>query len=155
MTGLLLVQTALSMVLLAGAGMFGQSLYKLAAQDFGMRMAGVAVVEFEQGPNVGNRNQVLGDVLEQVRALPGVETATVIDTVPFTGFNVPPISVPGLHGAAESRRAAAVSHRLHALSSSKILDVQDRRGPRIHGGGRPRSARRHRQSNDGAAGVAG
>ena len=123
MTGLLLVQTALSMVLLAGAGMFGQSLYKLAAQDFGMRMAGVAVVEFEQGPNVGNRNQVLGDVLEQVRALPGVETATVIDTVPFTGFNVPPISVPGL------QEPPKVGGQLPFLIAStpellKILDVK-------------------------------
>jgi predicted permease len=96
MTALLLVQTTLSMVLLAGAGVFGESLYKLAAQDFGMRMEGVAVVEFEQGPTVENKNHVLGDALDRVRALPGVETATVIDTVPFTGFNVPPISVPGL-----------------------------------------------------------
>ena len=114
MTGLLLVQTALSMVLLAGAGMFGQSLYKLAAQDFGMRMAGVAVVEFEQGPNVENKNQVLGGVLEQVRALPGVETATVIDTVPFTGFNVPPISVPGLPEPPKVGGQIAVSHRVDA-----------------------------------------
>ena len=123
MTGLLLVQTALSMVLLAGAGMFGQSLYKLAAQDFGMRMAGVAVVEFEQGPNIENKNQILGGVLEQVRALPGVETATVIDTVPFTGFNVPPISVPGM------TEPPKVGGQLPFLIAStpellKILDVK-------------------------------
>ncbi|HKW01386.1 MAG TPA: ABC transporter permease [Vicinamibacterales bacterium] len=96
MTALLLVQTTLSMVLLAGAAMFGQSLYKLAGQDFGMQMDGVAVVEFEQGPSPRNRGDVFRAALDQVRALPGVETVSVIDTVPFTGFNVPPISVPGL-----------------------------------------------------------
>lgn len=95
MTALLLVQTALSMVLLAGAGMFAQSLYKLAAQDFGMDMRGVLVVQFDRGPEVPDRNAIFTRALDQIRALPGVDTVTPIDTVPFTGFNVPPISVPG------------------------------------------------------------
>jgi hypothetical protein len=47
MTGLLLVQTTLSVLLLAGAGLFGRSFYLLASQDFGMRMDGVVLVDFE------------------------------------------------------------------------------------------------------------
>src|SRR5262249_26385276 len=95
MTALLLVQTTLSMVLLAGAAMFGQSLYKLAGQDFGMKMEGVLVVQFEPGPMPKNRGDVFTASLDQIRALPGVDAVSAIDTVPFTGFNVPPISVPG------------------------------------------------------------
>jgi putative ABC transport system permease protein len=93
-TGLLVVQTALSVVLLAGAGMFGRSLYNLLAQDFGITMDGVAVVDIEPGP--GNaRGRLFDDALDRVRAIPGVGAATVIAAIPFSGFNVPPISVPG------------------------------------------------------------
>ena len=41
MTALLLVQMTLSVMLLAGAGMFGGSLYRLLSQDFGMEMSNV------------------------------------------------------------------------------------------------------------------
>ncbi len=96
LTTLLLVQTALSTVLLAGAGMFGQSLRKLAAQDLGMKMDEVFIVSFEQGPgDVPGRNELFAAALEKIKALPGVELVSPIDSLPFTGFNVPPISVPG------------------------------------------------------------
>jgi hypothetical protein len=48
-TVMLVVQTTLSVVLLAGAGVFGRSLYNLVSQDFGMRMDDVLLVEFEPG----------------------------------------------------------------------------------------------------------
>lgn len=94
---LLVLQTALSMVLLAGAGMFGRSLHNLLAQDFGMRMEGVFVVDFEEGAGAGgNRGEDLfGAAVDRVRALPGVRSATAITSIPFAGHNVPPISVPG------------------------------------------------------------
>jgi predicted permease len=97
-TALLLLQTTLSVVLLAGAGVFGRSLYNLISQDFGMRMDGVVLVEFDRGPSFGDRGELLLPALERIRALPGVELATPIGMVPFTGFHVPPISVPGLEG---------------------------------------------------------
>jgi putative ABC transport system permease protein len=92
---LLLVQTSLTVVLLAGAGMFGRSLYTLAAQDLGMRMDGVLLVEFEQG-FVPDQDRLFDSALNRIRALPGVALATPVGTLPFTGFNVPPFSVPGL-----------------------------------------------------------
>ena len=95
-TGLLVVQTALSVLLLAGAGMFGRSLYNLLTQDFGMEMDGVAVVDVQQGPGGALRDDLFGAALERVRAIPGVRAATPIAAIPFSGFNVPPISVPGL-----------------------------------------------------------
>jgi predicted permease len=94
-TGLLVVQTTLCVLLLAGAGMFGRSLYKLLAQDFGMNMDNVVVVDIEQGPGGAMRGDLFDSALERVRAVPGVRAATTIAAIPFSGFNVPPIAVPG------------------------------------------------------------
>ena len=96
---LLLVQTTMSVVLLAGAGLFGRSFYNLVSQDFGMRTGDVLLVEFDRGPESGGGHaQLYADALERIRRLPGVEMATTVRTMPFTGFHVPPISVPGRAG---------------------------------------------------------
>ena len=94
---LLLVQTTLSVVLIAVAAMFGRSLYNLMAQDFGMRLNGVVLVGFERGPSsVADRDALWLSALERIRAMPGVAAATTVQTMPFTGFHVPPIGVPGM-----------------------------------------------------------
>ena len=96
LTALLVVQMTLSVMLLAGAGMFGGSLYRLLSQDFGMEMSNVLLINARNGPGgiqAGARMYL--DALERIRELPDVEMATMINTIPFTGFNVPPIAVPG------------------------------------------------------------
>jgi predicted permease len=96
---LLVLQTALSVMLLAGAGLFGRSLFKLLAQDFGMNMDRVVLVDFETGPGfVAGQDELYRTALDRVRTLPGVREATVIRTPPFAGFTVPPIAVPGRPG---------------------------------------------------------
>ena len=55
MTALLLVQMTLSVMLLAGAGMFGGSLYRLLSQDFGMEMSKVLLVNSRTGPAAPGR----------------------------------------------------------------------------------------------------
>jgi predicted permease len=96
-TALLVIQTALSVLLLAGAGMFGRSLQNLLGQDFGIRMDGVFVADFEEGAGAGGpgAGDPFGTALDRVRALPGVRAATVITSLPFAGHNVPPIAIPG------------------------------------------------------------
>ncbi len=122
MTGLLLVQTMLSVLLLAGAGMFGTSFHRLASQDFGMRMDGVVLVEFE-GPGVAGQGRLLEAALDQVRAMPHVQQATVIDAIPFGGFNVPPISVPGR--AEPPNVGRQLPHLIAATPELlKILDIE-------------------------------
>lgn len=95
MTGLLLVQMTLSVMLLAGAAMFGGSVYRLLAQDFGMEMSRVLLINARMGPGLPDETAMYLEGLERMRLLPEVETATVIKTIPFTGFNVPPIAIPG------------------------------------------------------------
>jgi predicted permease len=96
---LLLVQTAASVLLLAGAATFGGSLYRLWAQDFGMTMANVVIVDFELGPElIEGQTEIFEGALRQLRQMPGVALATPIDAIPFSGFHVPPIAVPGRDG---------------------------------------------------------
>ena len=97
---LLLVQTALSVVLLAGAAMFGRSLYNLAAQDFGMELDSVLLAGFERGPgSVPNQREIFATALERIRSLPGVQKATPIQAIPFGGRHVIPVGIPGRSGA--------------------------------------------------------
>jgi putative ABC transport system permease protein len=92
----LVVQMTLSVMLLAGAGMFGGSLYRLLSQDFGMEMSKVLLVNARMGPGSSEVDARLYlDAVERIREMPDVEMATPINTIPFTGFNVPPIAVPG------------------------------------------------------------
>lgn len=93
---LLLIQTTLAVVLLAGAGLFGRSLQQLRAQDFGMDLDRVLVVDFEQtSAELTGQNAFFSEALARVSGLPDVESATLIDSLPFAGHNVPPVSVPG------------------------------------------------------------
>jgi putative ABC transport system permease protein len=95
-TGLLLLQTAVSVLLLAGAGMIGRSFMNLLQQDFGMRTSDLLLVDFEDGPNgVPDQDLLFTDAVTRVRALPGVAAATTVGALPFNGFHVPPISIPG------------------------------------------------------------
>jgi putative ABC transport system permease protein len=93
---LLVVQTAVCVLLLAGAGMFARSLYKLLGQDFGMRMENVLVIEFEQGSGlVVDRRAVMTDALDRLRSMPGVHSVTTFQTLPFGAHHIPPIAIPG------------------------------------------------------------
>jgi putative ABC transport system permease protein len=139
-TGLLVAQTALSVLLLAGAGMFGRSLYSLLAQDFGIDMDGVVVVDFEQGPGGAAPADVFDAALDSVRAVPGVAGATPIAAIPFSGFNVPPISVPGLAEAPNVNRQLpflqAATPEFFDILRIRIVDgrkltAADDRGPLV------------------------
>jgi putative ABC transport system permease protein len=90
------MQTAASVLLLAGAAMFAGSLQQVWSQDFGMTMDDVVIVDFELGPErIDGRDEIFGRALELVRQMPGVQIATPIGAIPFSGFHVPPIAVPG------------------------------------------------------------
>jgi putative ABC transport system permease protein len=102
LTMLLLLQTGLSAVLLAGAGLFVSSLYNVRTQHLGFTTQHVllASVPADDASSAGgNQDAFFRQALEQVKRLPGVEMAIPIDSLPFGAHSIPPISVPGLEGA--------------------------------------------------------
>jgi predicted permease len=77
---LVTLQIALSLVLLFGASLFVRTLRNLQTLDLGFRSQGVLLVEFGRRP--GN---VPVTVLESVRAIPGVLSASIATHTPLSG----------------------------------------------------------------------
>ena len=84
--GLVVGQLALSLGLLSAGGLFGRSLIKAAAADPGFSYDGAVLATLD--PSVAQMNETRGreiyrQVLDRVRALPGVTAAGLSSTVPF------------------------------------------------------------------------
>jgi predicted permease len=85
-TTLLVVQGALSVVLLVGAGLFVRSLHNVRALDLGYDASHVLYVNLAmRGLQMDSTHAVAlrQQLLDRARALPGVEQATLTVTVPF------------------------------------------------------------------------
>jgi predicted permease len=85
---LVTVQVALSLVLLVGALLFSRSLGKLLGVDPGFRAKGILIAdldltELKLAPD--RRQAFKRDLLEQVRAIPGVDAAAETELVPLGG----------------------------------------------------------------------
>ena len=84
--GLLVAQTALSAVLLVGAGLFVRSLDRVTSVDFGMDIEHATVVRIDfAGSGRSNREiaAFFERALERVRAIPGVAAAAVAVGAPL------------------------------------------------------------------------
>jgi predicted permease len=82
---LVVLEVAVSVVLLVGAGLLGRTLFHLASVDPGMRIQGLVAQEFavpDSTPDPRMR-QLLTTALERVSAIPGVEAAGAIWPSPF------------------------------------------------------------------------
>jgi putative ABC transport system permease protein len=92
-------EVALSLVLLAGAGLLMRSFVKLQTVDLGMNPEGVlhARVPLPRGQydTAVAKRQFFSQVLMRVRALPGVVSASVISSLPPYGGIRLEIDVPG------------------------------------------------------------
>jgi predicted permease len=95
---LVVAQTALSLVLLAGAGLLSRSLDKLESQDFGFATAGRLIVKVdpllarytpERLPNLYRR------IEQRLGALPGVRSVGLAMHTPFAGRWSGPIFIQG------------------------------------------------------------
>ncbi len=91
------LQVALCTVLLAGAGLFARSLYRVRTQDLGFSTSHLLLVrlDFKNYLGGGERDRVHDALVPRIASLPGVLDATVVEATPFGSFHVPPISVPG------------------------------------------------------------
>lgn len=83
---LVVSQVALSLMLLTAAGLFIQSSLRAANVEPGFRMQGIAVVEVDPslaGYDGARGRQIFRVVLDRLRAIRGIESASLAATVPF------------------------------------------------------------------------
>jgi len=85
---LVVSQIAMSLVLVAGALLFVRTLRNLLTLDAGFQQTGILVVDvdfskFEVAKD--QRNLYKQQILDRMRAVPGVESAALVDNVPVSG----------------------------------------------------------------------
>src|SRR5256885_11160602 len=107
-SALVLVQVSLSFVLLAGTGLLLQSLQRMQNTSPGFLTSNVivSVVDlFSAGYKLDRANIFHTQLLDRVRALPGVESAALTRVTPFS-YNPPssaPIEIDGYQSAPDSQ----------------------------------------------------
>ncbi|MEA2559192.1 MAG: putative transport system permease protein [Acidobacteriota bacterium] len=110
---LVVAQVALALLLLVGAGLMLKSFWGLADVDPGVKPEGVLTLRLDlpepEYPDVHVTARFVGQLLEKVRAIPGVERAGTVNVLPLTGFRdnsthsmedhpLPPDTVPPVLG---------------------------------------------------------
>jgi len=88
---LVVSQIALSLTLLVGALLFARSLNNLAGLDAGFRQNGIVVADIDFTPlKLAKEGRVAfaNDLLQRVRAIPGVEAASLATIVPLSGNGI-------------------------------------------------------------------
>jgi predicted permease len=97
--GLLVVQVSVSLVLLVAAGLFLQSLRNASSVPLGLDARNVLVLSFDPraaGYSNDRAEVLFPRLLERVRALPTVESAGLVDTLPLSfNPNAAGVSRPG------------------------------------------------------------
>jgi putative ABC transport system permease protein len=97
--GLTVVQAALSVLLLVGAGLFVRSLNRVQHTDFGLALwevAHVAPVFVAGTTEAEERTQYLEEAAQRVSRLPGVTEAAVASGTPFLSAYIGPLRADGL-----------------------------------------------------------
>ncbi len=81
-------EIALALVLVVGAGLMLKTLWRLSNVDPGFKADGVLTFRLQPGPRSNaERYQYFTRVLEEVAALPGVQTTGGIHHLPMSGYN--------------------------------------------------------------------
>jgi putative ABC transport system permease protein len=93
-------QIALSVALLVGAGLLVRSFARLQSRSFGFRTDGVITAQLQlpgdRYPGTERSAAFLHQLVTGIAALPGVEAAAAVNTLPLTGFNaLRPHQLPG------------------------------------------------------------
>lgn len=95
---LIVAQSALSVVLLVGAGLFVRSLRNVRAEDLGMDMEPVlrATIDLESaGYSAADRTAFLERAMQRLRRLPGVDDVAMAKSSPFGSIGTLVMIVPG------------------------------------------------------------
>jgi predicted permease len=99
-SGLVVAQIALSLALLAGAGLLARSLWNLRQVETGYQLDRVLLAQFDLDPRefaAARGQNFYQQLLDRVRALPGVEAASLTKNVPLRAGRMirPPLAAEG------------------------------------------------------------
>jgi predicted permease len=127
-------QVALSLVLLAGAGLFVRTLHNLQSLDPGFSAEGVLLVDLE-----GRRTAVPRELLEDVQRLPGVVSASLSTHTPLSGSVWSEPAVPAGQPIPERDNAYFTgagsqffaTMQIHLLSGREFTDRDSADGPAV------------------------
>ena len=129
---LVVSEVALALMLLVGAGLLMRTLSSLRSVDPGFDAAntwtGSIDIPEAKYATPEQRNQFFDRVLESVRALPGVQSAARIDTIPFGGGSIQYVTYDGLPAMKDSE-LPVVQVRMASpqyFATSKIAFVSGR-----------------------------
>lgn len=86
-SGLVVAEVALAVMMAAGAALLLRSVHELRAIDPGIETEGIAVLDLVAGEeyDAGARKRLVGDLVREAGALPGVRTAAAIQKLPLRG----------------------------------------------------------------------
>jgi len=92
-------EVALALVLLVGAGLLIRTMASLRAVNPGFDQQNVLTVFLAlpetKYPESADRTRFADRLMERVRALPGVDAASAIDSLPMTGGSTQPVAIEG------------------------------------------------------------
>jgi putative ABC transport system permease protein len=114
-SALVVIEVALSLVLLIGAGLMIRSLSKLQTINPGFDQKNVLTMNVQinkkQFADATQESQFIEQISERVRAIPGVESAGAIDDLPLNGGSNQPVAIEG-HPAVALSEQPEVSVRV-------------------------------------------
>jgi putative ABC transport system permease protein len=142
-SALVVVEVALSLVLLIGAGLMIRSLQKMQAIDPGFDQRNVLTMNVQVSrklfADATQESQFFDQVLDRVRTLPGVESAGAIDNLPLNGGSNQPVAVEGRAAVALSEQPE-VSVRVTTAGYFKAMRIPILQGRTISADDRAGSA---------------
>lgn len=112
---LVVLQIAMSLVLLCATGLFLRSLQRAASIDIGFRSGGLLMMSVDPGVHGYSAERTvlfLNQLRRRVAALPGVSSAVVTDVVPLSGGT----RSDGFEALGESKTNAPVTSELYMAS---------------------------------------
>lgn len=125
-SALVIVEVALSLVLLVGAGLMIRSLWKLENIHPGFDAHNVLTlnvkVNKKQFSSASAEAQFFDQVLARVRSLPGVQAAGGVDNLPLTGGSNQPVAIEG-HPAVALSEQPEVSVRVATAGYFKAMHI--------------------------------